>query len=124
MGRTWRIPWRPLNDRRTVGIQVYTRKPQDQSRLVEGPNSLKQNQSSTSYEGMVSIPPESNSNPSNLASISTLLFDTVLDIPITIHKGIRSCTKHHLSNFVSFHRIAGTYKAFFSHKFKGNSKEC
>ena len=82
---------------------------------MEGPNSSKENQSSTSDEDMVSIPPKSICNPSNLASISTPFFDTNLDIPIAICKGVMSCTKHPLSNFMSYHRIVGTYKAFTSH---------
>ena len=57
--------------------------------------------------------PKSNSNPSNPTLISTSLFDIDLDIPIIIHKGIKSCTKHPLSNFVSYHKIVGTYKAFY-----------
>ena len=64
---------------------------------------------------MVSIPPESNSNPSNPTSISTPLFDTNLNIPIAIYKGVRSCAKHPLANFVSYHRIVETYKAFTSY---------
>ena len=103
------------NDRRIVERQVCTKSPQDQSRLVESPNSSKLSQSWTSDEGMVSIPPESNSNPSNPTSISTPLFDTNLNIPIAIYKGVRSCAKHPLANFVSYHRIVETYKAFTSY---------
>lgn len=64
-------------------IQMYTKRPQDQSRLVEGPNS--------SNEGMVSIPLECNGNPSNPASP---FLDTDLNIHIAIRKDTRSCTKH------------------------------
>ena len=94
------------NGKRIVEIQVYIKRPQDQSRLVEGANSSKQNQLWTLDEGMVSMPLESGGNPSSLASISTPLFDTDLDIPIVMLKGLRSCTKHLLLNFVSYHRVA------------------
>ena len=95
------------NDK-TMEIQVYTRRPWNKSRLVEGPNSSRQNKSSTLNEGMVSM-------PSNLAPNSSPLFATNLDIPIAIRKGVRCCIKHSLSEFVSYHRIVGTYKAFTSH---------
>ena len=40
------------------------------------------------------------------------LFKSDLDIPIVIRKGVRTCTKHPLSNFVSYHRLSPSYKAF------------
>ena len=48
---------------------MYARRPWDQSRLVEGPNPSKQNQSSTLDEGMVFIP------LNNPILVSTPLFD-------------------------------------------------
>ena len=39
-------------------------------------------------------------NPNN----TTLVFNTALDIPITIWKGVRNSTKHPLSNYLSYHR--------------------
>ena len=40
------------------------------------------------------------------------MFKSDLDIPIVIRKGVRTCTKHPLSNFVSYHRLSPSYKAF------------
>lgn len=44
--------------------------------------------------------------PSNLSS------KIDLDIPIAISKCVSTCTKHLLSNHVSYHRLYPTYKAF------------
>ena len=42
-------------------------------------------------------------------------FDTDLDIPIAIQKGVRSCTtKYPISNFHSYHRINPCFQAFIS----------
>lgn len=35
-----------------------------------------------------------------------------LDVPIAIIKGVRACTKHHMSNFVSFDSLSPSYRAF------------
>ena len=37
-----------------------------------------------------------------------------LDAPISIYKGVKSCTKHPISNFVSCTRLSPTYKAYIS----------
>ena len=66
-----------------------------------------------------SIPKLSTSNPSN-PSLLNHGFDTDLDIPIDIHKGIRSYTKYPLSYFLSYHRLCYQYKAFTTH-FSSNS---
>lgn len=66
--------------------------------------------SSTLEEGTTS-----NSNPSNSIlyhSNSSLIFNTDLDILIAIQNGVRGCTKHPLSNFMSYDRINNKYKAF------------
>ncbi|KAJ4721114.1 Retrovirus-related Pol polyprotein from transposon TNT 1-94 [Melia azedarach] len=35
-----------------------------------------------------------------------------LDIPIALRKGVRSCTQHHIANFISYKKINHQYKAF------------
>ena len=50
----------------------------------------------------------SNSNPSNSTlypSNSTLIFNVNKDIPIATWKGVTSCNKHPLSNFMSYDKI-------------------
>ena len=57
----------------------------------------------------------SNSNPSNSTlypSNSTLIFNVNKDIPIATWKGVTSCNKHPLSNFMSYDKINNKYKAF------------
>ena len=41
-------------------------------------------------------------------------FDTDLDIPIAIRKGVRSCTTHPIAQYLSYHRLSSNYKAFTS----------
>lgn len=36
------------------------------------------------------------------------------DLPIAIQKGVRSCTKHPLSNFVSYEKLSPSFRAFTS----------
>ena len=38
-----------------------------------------------------------------------------LDKPITLRKGVRSCTTHPISNFVSYHRLSTSFQAFVTH---------
>ena len=40
--------------------------------------------------------------------------NTDLDVPIAIRKGVRSCTQHPISNFVSYSRLSASYKSFLS----------
>ena len=72
----------------------------------QDPIYLTHNQSSTPELGT--------SNPFN-PSLLNQGFDTVLNIPVAIHMGVRSCTKHPLSNFLSYHRLCHQYKAFTIH---------
>ena len=37
-----------------------------------------------------------------------------MDVPITVCKGVRSCTQHPISNFVSYSHLSPTYRAFLS----------
>ena len=37
-----------------------------------------------------------------------------LDVPIAVRKGVRSCTQHPISNFVSYSHLSPSYKAFLS----------
>ena len=41
-------------------------------------------------------------------------FDTDLDIPIVVRKGVRSCTTHSIAQYLSYHRLSSNYKAFTS----------
>ena len=41
-------------------------------------------------------------------------FDTNLDIPIAIRKGVRSCTTNTIAKYLSYHRLSSNYKAFTS----------
>ena len=86
------------------GLMVYSRR----LRLMQeqDPISLANSQSSTPKLGT--------SNPSN-PSLLNHNFDTDLDIRRAICKGVRSCTKHPLSNFLSYHRLCHQYKAFTTH---------
>ena len=47
-------------------------------------------------------------NPPNVVQV----VDTNLDILIAVRKGIRNCTKHPLSNFLSYHSMNNNYKVF------------
>ena len=38
-----------------------------------------------------------------------------LDVPIALQKGVRSCTKHPISNHVSYHRLSSKFCAFVTH---------
>ncbi|KAL9434214.1 hypothetical protein AB3S75_028943 [Citrus x aurantiifolia] len=51
-----------------------------------------------------------NNPPGNYESNSS----SQLDLPIALRKGIRSCTKHPLSNFISYKNISSSYCAFIS----------
>lgn len=35
-----------------------------------------------------------------------------LDLPIALRKGVRTCTKHPVANFLSYHRLSPTYRSF------------
>ena len=37
-----------------------------------------------------------------------------IDVPIAIRKGVRSCTQHPISNFVSYSHLSPSYRAFVS----------
>ena len=39
-------------------------------------------------------------------------FDLDLDLPIAHRKGVRTCTKHPISKFISYHRLPSSFKAF------------
>lgn len=39
-------------------------------------------------------------------------FDLDLALPITHRKGVRTCTKHLISKFVSYYRLSPSFKAF------------
>ena len=42
--------------------------------------------------------------------------DMDLDIPISFRKGVRTCSRHPLSNFLPFHRLNPKYEAFTTHR--------
>ena len=54
-------------------------------------------------------PVEGSGNPHPI-----ILESTDLDAPIAIRKGVRSCTKHPISNFVSYTRLSPNYRAYIS----------
>lgn len=51
---------------------------------------------------------------STLSSNENLIAPVVddSDVPITISKGVRSCTQHPISNFVSHNSLSSFYHAF------------
>ncbi|RVW97657.1 hypothetical protein CK203_028060 [Vitis vinifera] len=71
------------------------------------------------------LPPTTQSTPQfkvwiilHSPSHSLLHVDPVpsdLDLPIALRKGVRSCTIHPISNFVSYHRLSSSFSAFTSH---------
>ena len=86
-------------------LMVYSRRPglSIQPMQKQNPISLTHDQSSSPKLGTF--------NPSLLNHG----LDTDLDVPIAIRKSVRSCTKHHLSNFISHHKLCLQYKAFIIH---------
>ena len=58
------------------------------------------------------------SNPSNTQSSdisnSLPIIDNDLDVPIALRKGVRTCTKHPIANFLSYHKLSEKHKAFIS----------
>ncbi|OIT21742.1 hypothetical protein A4A49_58190, partial [Nicotiana attenuata] len=54
--------------------------------------------------------PSSAVETSSTGELST--FPSELDVPIAHRKGVRSCTKHPLSNFVSYNSLSPSYRAF------------
>ena len=40
--------------------------------------------------------------------------DSDLDVPIAVRKGVRTCTQHPISNFVSYNHLSPSYRAFLS----------
>ena len=41
-------------------------------------------------------------------------FDSDLNVPIAVRKGVKACTQHPISNFVSYSHLSPSYKAFLS----------
>ena len=39
-------------------------------------------------------------------------YDSSIDLPIVLRKGTRSCTKHSISNYVSYENLSPQFKAF------------
>ena len=58
---------------------------------------------------------ESIANPNKGNSISPSIPPSNLDIPISIRKGIISCTMHPISKYVSYHRLSPTLNGFTAH---------
>ena len=78
-------------------LQVYTRR-----KSIQPPKLI---QSSTSDS------PQEGNNSSQLDSTSSQEFSD-LEIPIAFRKGIRQCTKHPISQYVTFDRISNNHKTF------------
>ena len=81
---------------------VYSRKNPDQRRKK---STLQQHQEPNPRTDPISVNPpnksvfESNSSNSQIESINDL------DVPIAHRNGTRQCTKHHLSNFMSYEKL-------------------
>ena len=52
-------------------------------------------------------------SPGNIDNSFSLESDD-LDVPIAVRKGVRSCTQHPISNFVSYSHSSPTYRSFLS----------
>ena len=76
---------------------------------VEDAQTLQHNHESEPRENLVSgigKPSSSNSNDQDNPS--------EMNIPIALRKGVRSCTKHPLSKFVSYSNLSSSFAAFTS----------
>uniref|UniRef100_A0A5B6Z677 Putative polyprotein n=1 Tax=Davidia involucrata TaxID=16924 RepID=A0A5B6Z677_DAVIN len=56
--------------------------------------------------------PPSSSNFESSGTDNPVIVD--IDVPIAVRKGIRSCTQHPISNFVSYSSLSPSYRAFVS----------
>ncbi|RVW30881.1 Retrovirus-related Pol polyprotein from transposon TNT 1-94 [Vitis vinifera] len=85
-----------------IELHVYSRRKRPREEL-EDHTILEQNQESN---------PRSES-PSNSIQ-ETKVYDTPNDLymPIALRKGVRSCTQHPISNFISYDRLSSKYHAF------------
>lgn len=118
-----------LNEDPTTEIQVYTRRRHQNNR--DHPSTQGQSQSANPMEpGLelhntgnpsITIEPnfssQTNSGPTVTESNTehnTRVFDTDLDIPIAIRKGVRSCTNHPIAKYMSYHKLSSEHKAFTS----------
>jgi len=54
--------------------------------------------------------PKTNDN-SSMGRLETSKADD-LDVPLALRKGVRSCTKHPISNYVSYLKLSPQFKAF------------
>lgn len=54
--------------------------------------------------------PASDESPGNFESLESI----DLDVPIAKRKGVRSCTQHPISQFVSYSHLSSSYRAFVS----------
>ena len=66
-------------------------------------------------KGTSTLPPQSLSPVEGLGNSHPIILEYIdLYAPIAIHKGVRSCTKHPISNFVSYTHLSATYKTYIS----------
>ncbi|KAL6349677.1 hypothetical protein AAG906_041084 [Vitis piasezkii] len=104
------LPMPTWEDERN-GIQGEPKKSEKprETRLEQGQNPPKHNQSLTLEEGMSpNLPDSTILNPPNVVQV----VNTNLDIPIAIKKGVRNCTEHPLLNFLSYHKMTNNHKTF------------
>lgn len=91
-------------------LQVYTRKrfhPRNKDMKVNPVQVQSENPSSGTSGN-----PTPTLSPSNISNDAPIISD--LDVPIAVRKGVRNCTKHPISNYLSYHKLSKGHKAFTS----------
>ncbi|XP_071905634.1 uncharacterized protein [Coffea arabica] len=83
----------------TTPLKVYSRKKVHISEPVQ----IQESEPQSGTENSVPLCVQSDSAPCEFND---------LDLPIAVRKGTRECTKHPISNFVSFHRFSPQLKTF------------
>ena len=83
----------------TTPLKVYSRKKVHISEPVQ----IQESEPQSGTENSVPLCVQSDSAPCEFND---------LDLPIAVRKGTRECTKHPISNFVSFHRLSPQHKTF------------
>ena len=103
-----------------IGLRVYSRRKKDQGMKNQPPTTHQ-----TSHPSVCTLEETSIPTPKSLASViptpkslcsnnssTQNTFSANLQVPITIRKGTRICTKHPIAKHVSYHRLSPTMRAF------------
>ncbi|KAK3004985.1 hypothetical protein RJ639_017903 [Escallonia herrerae] len=90
-------PFRPINPTLTMPLKVYSRK----IKPVINPVQVQETESSLGNE------------VSSLTGVPPTILD--LDLPIATIKGVRKCTQHPSSNFLSFEKLSSSHKSILAH---------